>query len=295
MLTIFSTPKPFRAHAGVIQRNAIKSWILLHPECEVILFGDEEGAAEVAREFGIHHEPEVRRNEYGTKYLNYIFARAQEIAKHRLVCYVNCDIILMGDFFRAVKQVSSWRKVFLMVGIRQDVNIAEPWEFAQPDWEERLRAIAAEKGRPRPPHWIDYFVFPRGIYRKIPPFVIGRLGWDNWLLWKAWSSRIPVVDASAAVLAVHQNHDYSYHPLGEKGVWEGEESQRNYRLAGSLWNLHSIEHATYRLDQDGIHYNWPHWLALARQDLRLAWGMVRAAPRKLRRILVLRRRRHQPA
>jgi hypothetical protein len=29
-----------------------------------------------------------------------------------------------------------------------------------------------------------------------------------------------VVDASDAVLAVPQNHDYAYHPDGEKGVWE---------------------------------------------------------------------------
>jgi len=70
MLTIFSTPKPFRGHAAVIPRSAIKSWTLLHRDCEVILFGDDEGAAEVAQDFGIRHESKVLRNEYGTKYLN---------------------------------------------------------------------------------------------------------------------------------------------------------------------------------------------------------------------------------
>jgi len=50
MITFFTTPKPFRGHIGVIQRNAIHSWKLVHPEAEVILFGNEEGAAEVARE-----------------------------------------------------------------------------------------------------------------------------------------------------------------------------------------------------------------------------------------------------
>ena len=42
MLTIFSTPKPFRGHIGVIQRNAIESWKRIHPDVEIILFGDEE-------------------------------------------------------------------------------------------------------------------------------------------------------------------------------------------------------------------------------------------------------------
>lgn len=43
MLTIFSTCKPFLGHSAVIQRNALKSWTLLHPDIEIILFGDDEG------------------------------------------------------------------------------------------------------------------------------------------------------------------------------------------------------------------------------------------------------------
>jgi hypothetical protein len=49
MLTFFTTAKPFGGHNGIIQKNALKSWALLHPEVELILFGDEEGAAEAAK------------------------------------------------------------------------------------------------------------------------------------------------------------------------------------------------------------------------------------------------------
>src|SRR5579863_2067444 len=73
MLTMFTTPKPFRGHIGVIQRNALKSWTLLHPDLEVILFGDDEGAAVVAGEFGLRHEPHVERNEFGTNRLDSMF------------------------------------------------------------------------------------------------------------------------------------------------------------------------------------------------------------------------------
>ena len=45
MLTFFTTAKPFRGHNAIIQRNALKSWTLLRPDVEVILFGDDEGAA----------------------------------------------------------------------------------------------------------------------------------------------------------------------------------------------------------------------------------------------------------
>src|SRR6202023_3325328 len=91
MLTVFSIPKAFVGHIGVIQRNAIRSWRMLHPEIEIILFGSDEGTAEVAREFGIRHEPNVERNEFRTILVHSAFAKAQSMARHEVVCYVNCD------------------------------------------------------------------------------------------------------------------------------------------------------------------------------------------------------------
>ena len=84
---------------GIIQRNALKSWTLLSPDVEVILFGDEEGAAEVSRELGIRHVPKVQRTPQGAKYLRSFFDPAQRMASYDVLCYVNCDIILTGDFF----------------------------------------------------------------------------------------------------------------------------------------------------------------------------------------------------
>ena len=61
MITFFTTAKPFTGHSGVIQRNALKSWTLVAPDAEVILFGDEEGAAQTAQELGIRYVAEVER------------------------------------------------------------------------------------------------------------------------------------------------------------------------------------------------------------------------------------------
>lgn len=36
MLTFFTTAKPFQGHNRVIQRNALKSWTLLHADVEVV-------------------------------------------------------------------------------------------------------------------------------------------------------------------------------------------------------------------------------------------------------------------
>lgn len=292
MLTIFSIPKPFLGHIDIIQRNAIKSWTLLHPGVEVILFGEEEGVANAARELGVRHEPHVNRNEFGTPLLDSVFDRAQEMARHSTVCYVNCDIVLMNDFCAAASSVAAWRNQFLVAGQRWDTDITESIDFSQPDWRERVRNLALRTNRQRPPCWIDYFIFPRGqYYHKLPPFAVGRPGWDQWMIWYTRSARNAVVDASRSVVAVHQNHDYSHHPLGFKGVMEGKEAKTNAALLGGSQHLFTTEHAQYRLE-DG-HPEWSGRRVKVESEALLwrAWFALLGITRPVRRALGL---RHKP-
>lgn len=293
MLTFFTTPKPFRGHIGTIQNNALESWKRIDPRVEVILFGDEEGASEVARRLRIRHVPEVKRNEHGTKYLSSILDCAQDFALHDCLCYVNCDIILLSDFRFALERVLSLGGRFLMAGQRWDADIIAPVDFSGPQWETVIRRAATEANRQRPPQWIDYFAFSRGLYYKnAPPFVIGRPGWDNWLVWHARHSGARVVDATAVVRAVHQNHDYSYHPDGEAGVWQGEEAQRNYALLESGRCFATMEDATHRLFPDGLQRNHRHWVVQMRRKATkvasVAWFALLDITRPLRRKLGLR-------
>ncbi len=259
MVTIFAIPKPFVGHIGIIQRNALNSWVRLLPACEVIIFGDEPGSAEVARDLGIRHEPELRRNEFGTPLLNSVFARAQQIAKHDLLCYVNSDILLLPCFSEAVTRVLAWSPQFLMVGQRRDVPVTLSIDFQQHDWVKKLREFAMSTGKQQLPRAVDYFVFPRNLYRDVPPLAIGRGYWDHWLVWKARSLRVPVVDAGTDVLAIHQNHDHSHNPKGFIGLTTGIEGKRNRALAGGQWHLHTIEHATHRLVHGEIEDNPGRW------------------------------------
>ena len=96
MFTFFTTPKPFAGHIDVIQRNALRSWQRVHPDAEIILFGDDAGAAEVCRELGVRHVPQVRRNSHGTKYLAGIYDQAQELARHR----IRVNSVLPGNVIR---------------------------------------------------------------------------------------------------------------------------------------------------------------------------------------------------
>ena len=177
----------------------------MHLAVEVILFGDEEGAGETARELGLRHEPYVERNEYGTKRLDYMFTTARALARHDILCYVNCDIILMEDFRRALERVKARHEQFLMLGRRWDAEMPEPCDFTQANWRSQLQALALMRGVQRTPEWIDYFAFNRELFgSSLPPFVVGRVHWDQWLVWKARECKKPVVDVSPMVIAVHQ-------------------------------------------------------------------------------------------
>lgn len=292
MITFFTTPKPFRGHIGTIQNNALESWKRIHPECEIMLFGDDEGAAETAQRLGIRHVPEVQRNEHGTKFLAPIFDRAQELARHPLVCYINCDILLLSDFRAAAERAIALGGTFLMVGQRWDANITAPIDFSDPGWEARVREEAAQANFRRPPNWIDYFLFSNRLYYKqIPPFLIGRPGWDNWLVWHARHSGARVIDATAVTQVVHQNHDYSYHPDGEQGVWQGEEAQRNYALLQDGRCFATIENATHRLTSKGAPPNYYHGVAIAKRKFvgarNAAWFAFLNLTRPVRRRLGL--------
>jgi hypothetical protein len=295
MLTFFSTPKPFAGHIGIIQRNAIRSWQHIHADVEVLLVGDDAGTAEVCEEFGIRHLKHVAKNQHGTKYLASIYDQAQEVARHRRLCHINCDILLMSDFRAAVERLPKSFDRFLMAGRRWDTDIREPLDFKAPDWEKALRKRALEAGHQRPHQWVDYFVFDKGLYyQKIPEFVIGRPGWDPWLLWYALQAGVPVVDASAAVCVVHQNHDYSYHADGEKGVWEGEEAQENYRHLEGPRKFRTLRDATFVLEKGGVHKNYGRWFVQLRRSLREwfspVWFRLLNATRPVRHKIGLRQK-----
>jgi len=252
MLTFFATAKPFSGQNAIIQRNALESWKQLSPEIEVILFGDEPGAAEVCSELGLHHEPQVKRHESGMKYLNYMFERAQKIARHDYLCYSNCDIVLMRDFMEAFGRVVAWRRNFLIVSQRWDTEISKPIDFGFPGWQDALKQRARGEGVLQSTLFIDYFAFPKGLYEDVPALVVGRSYWDWWLVWKALHQRVPVVDCTPFVTAIHQNHGYDYHPQGKQGTNEDTLALRNIDLAGKGRHLRMLEDATHRVNVNGI-------------------------------------------
>ena len=250
MLTIFATPKAFEGHIGIIQHNAIKSWTLLNPKPEIILFGDEKGTKEICQELNLKHIPILSLNEYGTPLLSDLFQQGQQLAKNDLVCYVNADIILMNDFIQMLIQVQKLKKPWLVTTRRWDVDITEPINFEKSKWQSELQDLINVKGVLRE-GGVDFFVFKKGLYKIIPSFAIGRNYWDDWICWEARRCGAMVINAADIVMAVHQNHSYSY--LGGSQAWRDQpELQHNWRLIGGWQYIFCKSLPTHNLKKSGM-------------------------------------------
>jgi SAM-dependent methyltransferase/tetratricopeptide (TPR) repeat protein len=247
-VTIFTTAKSFEGHFGVIQHNAISSWTRLSIRPRIILFGNEPGSAELARELSLVHVPEVRCNEQGTPLISDMFEKAQSIASSFWVCYINADIILLEDFSTAVAALPVDRQI-LAIGRRWDFNIINYLDFSVPKWDERLIDMVKSEGQLHSNSGIDYFIFNKNSLKGIPDFAVGRPGWDNWLLWHVRNQGGTIIDATQVLTAIHQEHSYVHLNGGIKEYSLGDESRNNQNLGQG--KVLMINHADYLLEPDG--------------------------------------------
>ena len=246
LITLFSAPKPFtNPHIAMIQRNAIKSWTLL-PDVEVILLGEEQGLAEAAKELGVKHIPHVERNPNGVPLISSMFKLARENSNSELLCIINADMVLMPDFVEAARRSRMLHDKYVLLSQRWDYDITLPIDFAE-GWQARLREDVRKQNQLHRPAGSDFFLFPKSCYADIPNFIIGRAGWDNWMIYKARKENWAVIDCTPSVMIVHQNHDYAHLP-GGKPHYEHPETNENIRLAGGQANVrYTILDATYQL------------------------------------------------
>lgn len=252
MITLFACPKPFRQHINIIQRNAIQSWRMLQPGPEIILMGNEEGVEEVVEEFRLRHIRHIERNDHGTPLLGSLFYIAENAASHNLMCYINTDIILLNDFIPGIQKTLRFKSHCLMIGQRWNLDVKGPIDFSQ-NWQERLRKEVKERGQLEIPNAIDYFIYHKGVFDNLLPFALGRTMWDNWLVSKARLQGTPVVDLTLMVKVIHQNHTYSHHVRGKKGVLKGKEARRNIELAKGYLFAFTTWDSDYELRNDGVH------------------------------------------
>ena len=228
-ITVFSVPKPFNDKYKIIQRNAIQSW--LKAGCSVILFGDEIGVAETAKEFGLRHIKNLEKSPQGTPYLDGVFFKANRAAGTRLLCYCNADMVFPDNLSEIYKLIKFDK--FLMVGNRHGVDQTAPIDFENKNWYPEMLARSKQKDG----CFLDYFCYPKALQFTMPQFILGRPLWDQWLLHHfAEVLKLPILNVNESFKALHQNHDYQHIEKGSStggAPWTGPECDHNYKLFGN--------------------------------------------------------------
>jgi hypothetical protein len=281
MLTLLCSPKPFRDDAEPNQLNAMRSWRAMDRGVEILVFGNSPGVASAAAEVGATHIPQIECSPSGAPSFNFMAEYAAEHGRFELQIYVNADILVDGNLVSAVKCVAARFPRFLLVGERLDLAEGVLIDVREPGWPSRL-GILAKEGRAtlHGPTGVDYFGYRRGAWLGLPPVFMGRAMCDQALLHFGFRNRIPVIDGTMAVLAVHQFHGYQHVQGGGREVFQGEDLEAMSVAHGLRRSLPTIADADWSLMADGVSVDRRrHGRRLRQIELmiRYHWGMPHLA------------------
>jgi hypothetical protein len=251
-LTLFTIPRAFAdPHVSLSQRNALASWRRLSPPVEIIVMGDDPGVAEAAAEYGAIHVPNIPTNEFGTPQLDWAFREAGRRGSGEVLCYVNTDIVLLDDLPAAIPRLP--RDPYLAICRRWDCDIARELDLGGDGGDASLRSWVRENGVLDAGAGSDLFAFRTGTDFDLPAFVVGRPGWDNWLMGRALALGLPLIDMTPSVMAVHQNHDYTHVAGGAGSPGRGPEARHNREVAPGIDRYrHNPFNATHLLAATGL-------------------------------------------
>ena len=213
-LAIFTTLKPAKGRACENQSRSLENWRAVFGGVNIVRF---EGPLVPFKKM----VEDVERD-----------------CNAEILMYANADILF--DKTQMLGLYQSWdnrlppmlRDGFLLTG--QRVDIFE-------DGSKRLHH----------PSGMDYFIFKRGLFSDLPKVTMGRAYCDSALVAYCLRRRIPVVDASYAIKAEHQFHDYNHLDGGRSAVWKGDEALENKRVNGLCDFGPNVLDATHTLLPDG--------------------------------------------
>ncbi len=270
MLTIFTIPKPFNRenHIDTIQNNAILSW--KNMGFEVILVGDDrgiqpqEGVRFNAEKSGVEYVENVKLSAQGTPLLNSAFELVRQKTKHKTLCYANADIIFLPDMTDAIKKLP--QNNFLAVGRRIDADITNLLDFNGESWVDEAK-VKSNNGKLHSYSGIDYFIFNKNDFRELPDLVVGRIGWDHWMIKNAKQNKFKVIDCTKSISAIHQNHGYPSYNQGKQRKINPDARHNRSFVGKKRWDC-TIEDANSKLVRGKIKYQPFHWLPFVKRWIR---------------------------
>ena len=229
-----------------IQLNTLRALALLKDDINVVVFTKDATGERLCLEAGIKHVvKEFETNQYGTPYVKSIFEKLDNIhdsEKSTFLGYVNADILFDTRLIHSLKAISQaytegrLTDHILIVGRRTNVKMDDDMKRDDhPDMviENNLDSLVDrfhEGGELFSIDAQDFFIITPGTFDwdEIPNLVIGRPGYDNWLVNYVYDKDdATLIDVTDTVPAIHQTG-----VDGDKASFqERDDTQWNWDLA----------------------------------------------------------------
>lgn len=205
--------------AKIVEENSRMQWNSMSSPDATITFLDLTNA--------------TKTNKFGAPILRDMYLKAQELHPNATTyTYMNGDLLPRLDFLATLNAVTLsqqhiWNHTtttgFMIVGRRMDV-----------DWKKHHKTLVnsskfrfdKHRGNLHPGDAQDYFVVSRNAidWTTIPDFVIGRIGYDNWLVDYVYHKQgVHLVDATKTIHVIHQSDEEGSQSQGGGLVKQNDE------------------------------------------------------------------------
>ena len=205
-LTFITVPRPLlKDKQRQTMKLALASWLGCSKKSHVLLFinrseFDPTGKIpdEIDKEFGsgrVIYAGGIRSDHSGVPYINEWFIQGIKHSPSKYVTFINSDILLSSGWLNRVKQVfgimESHDLPAFLIGQRIDFDLKDEQfkmiKFTQKDILSTIdHVVEISSHNDHSPYGIDTFTFkaddPPFDPQMIPPFIMGRYNWDNWII-----------------------------------------------------------------------------------------------------------------
>ena len=225
LLTLFSS-WPVESNKHTVWRRTLENWAQLKPLVRPVFFSTSGHQADYVCRFGWDFLPVRKTASSNIPVLKVMFMDAICRFNSMFYGYANGDILFDDSLIvslRTIKEAGlDLRTPVFITGIRTNVANLTVDETSI----RNLFHVAQKKGHLFIPLSQDYFITDSSFpWADIPNVVIGRRGYDNWLLLYARQLNLITIDATETVLAVHQTTK-----AGIREGWRHRDSDYNVDL-----------------------------------------------------------------
>ncbi|XP_052769803.1 uncharacterized protein LOC128209687 [Mya arenaria] len=218
ILTIFTT-FVYEKEKFPINNKTLHNWKML-PNVNVVVFSDSEEVKYVCNKVGVH-VLKVTDAATGVPVLPSMFLDAKKQFSSTFYAYANGDLLFSDNLINTLKTIScnlptlyQKTKGLLIVGRRRNIPATVITDHSAISWSE-LYFLSKKYEKLFQTDAEDYFISDEAYpWENFQPVVVGRRGYDNWVVAYSRYLNITVIDASESVLCLHQT-------LATRGNYEG--------------------------------------------------------------------------